>query len=122
MTIAWPTEHTGLVTEPPLDMSIYSSAHPPACIESRQSRVYLVIVAAAFSTPTTYQPTKREMRSPLSSQDLSVLCVWRAQRGASRVAGVGVQRLGQGADHSRTAQGRIVGGLEPKLHSLGAAG
>ena len=79
MTIAWPTEHTGLVTEPPLDMSIYSSAHPPACIESRQSRVYLVIVAAAFSTPTTYQPTKREMRSPLSSQDLSVCCVCGAR-------------------------------------------
>ena len=80
MTIAWPTEHTGLVTEPPLDMSIYSSAHPPACIESRQSRVYLVIVAAAFSTPTTYQLTnqKREMRSP-SHLRISLCCVCGAR-------------------------------------------
>ena len=54
----------------------------PACIKSRQSRVYLVIVAAAFSTPTTYQPTKREMRSPPSHLRISLCCkcVARAAR------------------------------------------
>ena len=38
------------------------------------------------------------------------------------MAGGGVPRLCQGAGPTRTAQGRRVGGLEPKLCSLGVAG
>ena len=44
----------------------------------------------------------------------------REQR-AIRAAGGDVQWLGQGLPPPRTAQGRSVGGLEPKVHSLGAA-
>ena len=43
-------------------------------------------------------------------------------RGASRVAGGLALRLGQGAGPTRIAQGRRVGGLRPKLHSIGVAG
>ena len=43
-------------------------------------------------------------------------------RGASRVAGGGVLRLWQGAGPTRTTQGRRVGGLRPKVHSIGVAG
>ena len=41
---------------------------------------------------------------------------------ASRVAGGGALRLGQGAGPTRIAQGRRVGRLQPKLCSLGVAG
>ena len=43
-------------------------------------------------------------------------------RGASGVDTGDVARLGQGAGPTRTTQGRRVGRLEPKLHSLGVAG
>ena len=43
-------------------------------------------------------------------------------RGASRVAGGGTLRLGQGTGPTRTTQRRRVGGLRPKLHSIGVAG
>ena len=41
---------------------------------------------------------------------------------ASRMAGGGVLRLGHGAGQTRTTQGRRVGGLQPKVHSLGVDG
>ena len=43
-------------------------------------------------------------------------------RGAIWVAGGGVLRLWQGAGPTRIAQGPSVGGLQPKVHSLGVAG
>ena len=46
----------------------------------------------------------------------------RRTRGASWVAGGCALRLGQGAGPTRTTQGRRVGRLEPKLHSLGVVG
>ena len=43
-------------------------------------------------------------------------------RGAIWVAGGGVMRPWQGAGPTRIAQGPSVGGLQPKVHSLGVAG
>ena len=43
-------------------------------------------------------------------------------RGAIWVAGGGVLRLWQGAGPTRITQGRSVGRLQPKVHSLGVAG
>ena len=48
--------------------------------------------------------------------------MFKRLRCASRVAGGCARLLGQGAGPTRIAQGRRVGGLEPKLHSLGVAG
>ena len=56
--------------------------------------------------------------------------VWGANRagadgvvlGACRGVAGGALRLGQGAGSTRIAQGRRVGRLQPKVHSLGVAG
>ena len=42
--------------------------------------------------------------------------------GACRGVAGGALRLGQGAGSTRIAQGRRVGRLQPKVHSLGVAG
>ena len=82
-----------------------SASVAPSCLGT-------VVVSAACDRRAPPFPRERAPNSELR----------RGQQSESRVVGGGAMRLRQGEGPTRIAQGRRVGGLRPKLHSLGGAG